>query len=579
MAQKKRMPAPGVDGTGKAASGDKAFYPNGSNAPIKFDGWLNELHPKIISRILHGPSDPDSNIQYIYNLSPDEILEALTDPQLLGLFVDKDTEDENVRRLMRKAAWLRHAQQNDMLPEELNDHKFVRHYGNKPMVMHWNVNGDLVLQTVHEFKNSHLDRYMLVTDEQTGELKQVPLAPAWLKASTTPRYDRVEFLPGVEEADMPDGALNLWRGWPLRTDETDDSPGEPPACDLFLEHVRENVCGGDIHTYEYLTGWMADAVNNPHRTSEVAVVLQGPQGSGKTLFANSFMEFFAPHTLVLDKPNQVTGNFNRHLQDKSVVFADEAFFAGNKQHAATLKTLVTGDKIFIEPKGVDGFMAPKLFRLIIASNDEHVIRAEIDDRRYLVLNVDAKQHNQSGEYFGNIVNQWQNGGRTALFRWLRGAYWRKTIENGIWDVRQRPQTRALLLQKDMSLSPALLAIHNMLMEGEPPCDFVARQPLMFVPTGLFSERSKLTTGEQREVAKAFAALAGQTNPSKREYVGEDSRRRQLRGFWLPPLDICRERWEEYLSRRVEWPANVKTWGLEQAGNHCGDDCREDKAPF
>jgi len=54
----------------------------------------------------------------------------------------------------------------------------------------------------------------------------------------------------------------------------------------------------------------------------------------------------------------------KHLQDVYIVFADEAFFVGHHQHAATLKTLITGEQIFIEPKGVDGFMAPKIFRMI-----------------------------------------------------------------------------------------------------------------------------------------------------------------------------------------------------------------------
>lgn len=104
--------------------------------------------------------------------------------------------------------------------------------------------------------------------------------------------------------------------------------------------------------------------------------------------------------------------------------------------------------------------------LIIASNDEHVIRAEGDDRRYLVLRVDAGEHNQSAAYFGAIADEGRDGGRAALFQWLRGAYWRKILETGAWD--DRPKTAALQQQKDLSLPPALRLIHNMLRDGDVP---------------------------------------------------------------------------------------------------------------
>lgn len=219
------------------------------------------------------------------------------------------------------------------MPEELNHHTFVRHYGNKPVVIHWARDGQMVIQSPDAFGTSNMDRYMALLDPKTGELKRVPFPRAWLLDAGTLRFDRAEFLPGV--ADVPPDTLNLWRGWPVRDEVTDNSPGEPPECALLLAHLRDNVCGGDHRVFWYLLGWMAVALQNPHRICRVALVLRGPQGSGKTIFAKLFMEFFAPHTLTLDKPDHLTGSFNRHLQDKCVVFADEAFFAGNRQHAVT----------------------------------------------------------------------------------------------------------------------------------------------------------------------------------------------------------------------------------------------------
>ena len=252
-----------------------------------------------------------------------------------------------------------------------------------------------------EFKNAHIEKRM-----EVQQRKFIPLVDHWLKDPLTRRFDRVDYRLGVAQKDMSE-ILNLWQGWPLGlspgwaevrltvdgpapvTNSLLDGPEMPSGyCDIFLDHMLNNMCAGDDDVFTYLLGWLADAFWNPG-PCETGVILNGPQGSGKTIWVESIMEFFGVHAITLDDPEQLVGNFNKHLQNKSLVFADEAFFAGNRKHAAKLKTLVTRPDVFIEPKGVDGFVVPKKFRLVMASNDEHVIQAERDDRRNLVLTVDA----------------------------------------------------------------------------------------------------------------------------------------------------------------------------------------------
>ncbi|MAZ00143.1 MAG: hypothetical protein CMH32_06380 [Micavibrio sp.] len=535
-----------------------------------FPKWFYELPMQVQHALQYREQNPYRNVQYISHLSPDEIREALLHPELNALRLyadpnDKEETEKEVLALLRHIAWETDTAVYTQLPEQLNHYKFVRHYGNKAMVVHWDYQTRMIYQSIAEFKNSHIDKFIAHWNPKTGQWERRPLVEVWLKDPRTPKYDSVEFLPGVEhEIDHP-GILNSWRGWPCNTAYVDYSDNEPEACRLFLNHMYDNLCGGDADVYTYLLGWMADALINPHRTSEVAIVLRGAQGSGKTFWANRFMSLFTPHTLTLDKPNQVTGNFNKHLEDKCVVFADEAFFAGNHQHAATLKTLITSDEIFIEPKGVDGYMAKKLFRVIIASNDEHVIRAEIDDRRYLVLDVDAGAHNQDGAYFKAIAEEWDNGGKQALFHWLRGNSWKENIELGLWDVRKRPQTRALQRQKDLSLPETQAIIHQMLHDGELP-ELYSTKPdtdYVFVSTRLLAQRHRLKPKDETALGKDIRLLTDQNTESVRVYLGEGYNRKQYRGFWLPSLKVCRERWEDFLRRSVDWPDDVSSWSVEE----------------
>ncbi|MFO1209590.1 MAG: DUF5906 domain-containing protein [Amaricoccus sp.] len=315
--------------------------------------------------------------------------------------------------------------------------------------------------------------------------------------------------------------------------------------------------------YQYLLGWMADAFWNPG-PCETSVVLRGTEGTGKSFWAERFMEFFGVHALTLDDPEKVLGNFNKHLLNKSVIFADEAFFAGNRKHAAKLKTFITRPDIFVEPKGVDGFTAPKMFRLIMASNDEHVVRASSDDRRNLVLNVDAGGRNRDKEYFAAMAAEWKRGGRRALFRWLTGRWWGEQVGGGEFRMWIRPVTEGLNEQKDLSLPAAQMVVHRMLEQGEPPCvfDWNTRDGRVFIPTRLLVEATRLDTREETALNAAVGVLAGSGAKSVRRYLGTGYDRRQFRGFWVPPLVECRRRWEAHLGRPVKWPSGVTSWAVE-----------------
>jgi hypothetical protein len=97
----------------------------------------------------------------------------------------------------------------------------------------------------------------------------------------------------------------------------------------------------------------------------------------------------------------------------SVLFADEAFFAGDRSYESTLKKLIyRGDAPF-EPKGVDPFQAPNRIHLINASNSDWVIPAGADARRYFMLDV-SNARIQDRPYFRAIGEQLDSGGREAL---------------------------------------------------------------------------------------------------------------------------------------------------------------------
>ncbi|MFP6869023.1 MAG: primase-helicase family protein, partial [Nitrospinota bacterium] len=149
---------------------------------------------------------------------------------------------------------------------------------------------------------------------------------------------------------------------------------------------------------------MADCVQNRSRRPGIAVVLRGRLGTGKGVLCTQFGALFGPHFIQVSQPNHLTGNFNSHLKDKLIVYADEAFWAGDKKAEGVLKAMITEDTIQIEMKGKDVLTFRNHIRLLVTSNHEWVVPAGNEERRFFVIDVgDARIKDHI--YFGAIVDQ------------------------------------------------------------------------------------------------------------------------------------------------------------------------------
>jgi len=206
------------------------------------------------------------------------------------------------------------------------------------------------------------------------------------------------------------------------------------------------VCGDDVDVYDYLVRWMATAVQFPAQPGHVAVVMRGRQGTGKGAFANIFGKLWGRHFLAVRDSEHLFGKFNAHLKDCVVLFADEAFWAGDKKREGMLKSMVTEEQMMSERKGYEAELSANYIHLIMASNEGWVVPAGVDDRRFLVLDV-ADARMQDVQYVTAINKQRDNGGYEALLHYLM------SMDLSEFNVRKVPQPMAMREHKMLSLSP------------------------------------------------------------------------------------------------------------------------------
>ena len=186
---------------------------------------------------------------------------------------------------------------------------------------------------------------------------------------------------------------------------------------------------------------------DPASRGEVAVVMKGLEGTGKGTLANALAHIIGHQCRHGDFERQApgNGNFNSHLQDCLFLFADEAFFAGDKAHTGVLKSLITEPHLTIEGKYRNAILARNYLHVMMASNETWVVPASLEARRFFALDVTDDCRGQH-EYFTAMQAQMEAGGYAAMLHELM-AY-----DLSDFNVRAVPETEALQQQKVLSLN-------------------------------------------------------------------------------------------------------------------------------
>jgi hypothetical protein len=495
--------------------------------------------------------------------SNNDIFSVITDPGFgisEHVLAQKTNVEKFAARQIERARDM--TQEDGDLLTQMNDrYAVIGNYGGKCRIL---TERDDVLDGVRrksvdflsfaDFKNFWCNKLVEVgMDQKTGKPIYIPVGKWWIQHEDRREYNTVVFAPQMNI----EGSYNLWKGFAF-----DAIPGD---CSIYLDHVYRNICGSDDVIYKYLVGWMATAVQHPDRPGQVAVVLKGRQGTGKGMFAENFGALFGRHFLPIRNSSHIFGQFNSHLRDCVVLFADEAIWSGNNKHESLLKSLITQDTVMSEAKGFDAEPSRNFIHLIMASNDDWVVPARGDDRRMLVLEVE--EHNKRDtDFFGAMADQLENGGYEALLHFLR------TYDLTDFVLQEIPQTQALIDQKVQTFDTIESWWYEKLEQGR-----------MFDeddgwPEEVFSSHlcydyinySKLWGGSGKLNKTKMGRFFNKVFPSDWESRGQKRGKHHVIGidgiardqnrpyvYRIPPLDKCRKRWDFLYGGPFNWSKDSK----------------------
>lgn len=197
--------------------------------------------------------------------------------------------------------------------------------------------------------------------------------------------------------------INTFSGWPLasaiKTAKTDTD-----GVQFCLNHITNGICGGDTATAEYVQLWIAHILQRPNEKPGVALVLAGPQGTGKSLFIRMIGSLVPRNAFMSTSAHdQVFGRFTIQLMPLLVLGCEELVYGGNHRDDSALKDLITSSHLSYEAKGMTPFVAPNYTRFIIASNSFRPVSTQDGKRRYLFISP-SEEHVGDRFYWNRLMS-------------------------------------------------------------------------------------------------------------------------------------------------------------------------------
>jgi hypothetical protein len=250
--------------------------------------------------------------------------------------------------------------------------------------------------------------YNLKIPDKEGEFKPVIPTPNLVKifynSKIVKRYKDVMFYPGVKS--NCNDRLNIFTGLERKQTKIYNKEQlkqlEENELKPFIDHIRLNLCDDEEIVFNYTLKWLGCTVKHPEIKLKTCVVLNGKPGAGKGAIVDKIGECLG--NKFVSRPQSmesIAGSFGLgSLSESLIVFLDEAFWGGDKKLKGAIKKLITEKNVTVEKKYLNSYNTEIFFNVILASNEDKVVNIDLDQRRFIVLNVKKMEDKQ---YYKDIV--------------------------------------------------------------------------------------------------------------------------------------------------------------------------------
>ena len=199
----------------------------------------------------------------------------------------------------------------------------------------------------------------------------------------------------------PEQVYNTWTGFEVEQKEYDCIEPNGDISNI-LYHFKV-VANFDDKLYEYLLNYYAHIIQRPEQKTNVCLLIQGRQGTGKTTIAELLMKNLLGKKYVFDTPDieKICGRFNGIVQGKILGVLNEATGKDTFSIIDKIKDSITREDVVMEFKGIDPVVIKDYCNYIYTTNNINPVKIDEDDRRFQIMECSDKHKNDKA-YFTKL---------------------------------------------------------------------------------------------------------------------------------------------------------------------------------
>lgn len=202
---------------------------------------------------------------------------------------------------------------------------------------------------------------------------------------------------------------NLWTGWP-----TTPRRG---ACDCLLDTLRY-LCSQEDDpedVADWLLNWLAYPLQHPGAKMQTALLVHGPEGSGKNTFFGAVARAYGHYATSISQ-SELESQFNGWASGKLFCIGNEVVQRVELYHQqGRLKNMVTEPTWIINEKNLPTRSEANHSNFVFLSNRLDIARLDRNDRRYCVVWTPEPLGPQ---FYQDVADELAAGGAEALHDFL-----------------------------------------------------------------------------------------------------------------------------------------------------------------
>jgi len=298
-----------------------------------------------------------------------------------------------------------------------------------------------VMQSIKHARDSyaHINCYIACKKgKNKKETKsRVLLMNKWLYDPDIRYYDSVCWKP--PPLTCHDCLYNTWK--PLRISDVELQNTSRDFVKEFLTFCENLFESKEV--MNYLLARYAFRLQNPGLRTHLCVVYFGEEGGGKSTFIDTIYKLFGQYAIQIDKASKLYQSHSSYEKEKCFICVNEAAGTDNFENSEVLKTRITENKLYINPKGIQAYEIDNLCDYDMTTNNMNVVKiTDSSTRRWF-------QHETTMYYMGNVefFNDYRENilfndiALRQIYNYLINYNWKDVIKSGNFqDVTYKPET-------------------------------------------------------------------------------------------------------------------------------------------